>query len=144
MNDELEARYSAIDQRLLATAAAYTAQQLDLIGFSYVTVSPGDSTRYEFVFVRPPTIGQWDRFRRASWSSRPEACVFNNDHRYFVANQFGPLYGWAGGYVHPTYAWDKYVDQSRSSAPWTAMIVAGFMTAVGEAITERAKEQSES
>ena len=68
---------------------------------------------------------------------------FNDENRYFVASSFGPLYGWNGGYVHPSYAFDKYTrGRAGSSDEHTAGIYARFLTTLGESINRIAAEDA--
>lgn len=146
----LDERIESLDPWPLRYDATYAAYQLDLIGFTYCDHQPGDGTSYKISIVRPPEVGQWQRWLQVNhmppdhpaYQRHPE---FNTQHRYFVATSFGPLYGWNGWEVTWDYVLEKWVMGNRTSATnqWTARMIARFLTELAERIKRREEEADE-
>jgi hypothetical protein len=130
-----------LDQREFDVVASFAAFQLQHIGFTYCTLSPGDGTKYEFMIVRPPMISQWDRYLKLRYRDGDARCEFNDEHRYWVASNLGRMYPWSGHKVDWTYALEKWCLSDGGTAPWTARVIARFLTALAAAIDAHAEDE---
>jgi hypothetical protein len=136
-----------LDQWEFDTIASFAAFQLQHIGFTYCSLSPGDGTKYEFTIVRPPMISHWQRWLQVqhlepdhpAYQRHPE---FNDENRYFVASSLGRMYPWSGHGVDWTYALEKWCLPSHSTAPWTARVTARFLTALARSIANHAEDEN--
>jgi hypothetical protein len=135
-----------LDQWEFDIAASFAATQLRLIGFTYCALQPRDGTKYEFTIVRPPMISQWNRWLKVqhlqpdhpAYQRHPE---FNDENRYFVASSLGRMYPWSGHKVDWTYALEKWCLSDGGTAPWTARVIARFLTALAAAIDAHAEDE---
>ena len=62
MNDT-DNRFANLSDVEFKNAATYAAMMIERHGFVYVTLSPGDGTRYEISLASPPTGYQHDRYK---------------------------------------------------------------------------------
>lgn len=138
-----------LEQYRFNDSAWFAAQQLDVIGFSYVSLQPGDGTDYQIAIIRPPTIEQWQRWERGryldaghpAYARQPE---FNHQNRYFVAHSIrGPLYGWGGQPLHWDYVWEKWTSRNDGTDTWTARVIGRFLTTLAHQITLRSEGATE-
>lgn len=136
-----------LDQWEFENSAWFAAQQLDIIGFSYIKLQPGDGTAYEIAIIRPPTISQWQRWERGqlvdadhpAYVRTPE---FNNENRYFVSHSIrGQLYGWGGIPMHWDYVHAKWTSGNDTTDTWTARVIGRFLTTLAHHITLRSQQK---
>ena len=135
MSDTREHPADQLGQREFDISARYAADQLQAIGFTYTRLQPGDGTSYDICIIRPPTIGQWDRYVRTSFAEHPEPCKFNDSDDYLVSHSIrGQLYGWAGIPLHHDYVWEKWTSGNERTDRWTARVIARFLTSLSKEI----------
>jgi len=120
-----------LDQSEFNASAHWAVTQLNLIGFSHVALQPGDSTKYEFSIIRPPTQREFNLRQ-----DLPDHQIVFGD-RYFIASQFVTLYQWTGEIGDVSYVFDKFTAGTSISRGHTARVYFRFLNTLAVVMAER-------
>ena len=138
MNDT-DNRFANLSDVEFKNAATYAAMMIERHGFVYVTLSPGDGTRYEISLASPPTGYQHDRYKFWTRDGETQPLTFQQrfSGTYFVATHLR-MYRWEGtelgdwGYVH-----EKWTAGRAGTDEWTARVLHRFLNELAPLLPAR-------
>lgn len=129
----MDARMLELNADEFISWAEHCVLSLRTFGYAYARLSPGDMTSYQISIVQPIRPFAWQTWEHNS-RKLGEAAPYPLNKEFFVATQFGPLYGWDGqeGVVWQ-YAHEKWTKGRGGTDEWTARIIARFLNTVAVA-----------
>lgn len=128
------------------SSAIYAATMIDRYGFAYVTLSPGDGTKYEISIISPPTNWQYNHFHQLCamlpGETTPPTFQDRFSGSYFVATQLGPMYRWEGTEIgNWTYVHEKWTRGRAEVDKWTARVLFRFLNTLAPLLPAKPKRQ---